>query len=149
MRSGSLLAVSALFLVASPMTAAAADLKVPPPTAAYTSCPPQPVQVRSRTPLKDLTTILFRRRNAWVQAPEVVTVEPFHGPRPNAKKYVPPQTAYLASSPCPPSLGHAQGGSWYDGKVFYYDGQTPHHPDMFMVVTEPGVVHWPLRLFRR
>ncbi len=146
MRPGSLLAVSALFLLAAPVTASAADMPVPAPNAgASTACPPPAVQVASRAPLKTLTTLLFRQRGQWVQPPRVVMVEPFHGVTPGPAKYVPAQTAYLASSRCPPVLGPSAGGSWYDGKVFYYDGTTPHRPDTFMVVIEPAVAHRPKR----
>ena len=117
MRPGSLLAVSALFLLAAPVTASAADMPVPAPNAgASTVCPPPAVQVASRAPLKTLTTLLFRQRGQWVQPPRVVMVEPFHGVTPGPAKYVPAQTAYLASSaarPCsvprPAAAGIRQG----------------------------------------
>ena len=53
--------------------------------------------------------------------------------------YVPPQTAYLVSSPtrytkcvwpCIDSVHH----DWYDGRLWYYDAGTPNRPDVFMIL---------------
>jgi len=53
--------------------------------------------------------------------------------------YVPPQTAYLASSPtrytecvwpCADAIHH----DWYDGRLFYYNAGTPNRPDVFMIL---------------
>ncbi|MHA1552917.1 MAG: hypothetical protein ACTSU0_00725, partial [Alphaproteobacteria bacterium] len=141
-------AVAAFACLSLGGSALAADLRVPPPNAGA-GCPPPAVQAQSRQPLKTFATVLFKRRSAYVQPPRVVTVEPFEGITPGPYKYIAPQTAFLASSPCPPSLGYAAGGNWYDGKLFYYDGPTPHRPDGFMIVVEPSVAHLPKRLQTR
>ena len=53
--------------------------------------------------------------------------------------YVPPQTAYLVSSPtrytecvwpCADSVHH----DWYDGRLWYYNAGTPNRPDVFMIL---------------
>ncbi len=53
--------------------------------------------------------------------------------------YVPPQTAYLVSSPtrytkcvwpCIDSVHH----DWYDGRLWYHDAGTPNRPDVFMII---------------
>ncbi len=53
--------------------------------------------------------------------------------------YVPPQTAYLVSSPtrytkcvwpCIDSVHH----DWYDGRLWYRDAGTPNRPDVFMIL---------------
>ncbi len=53
--------------------------------------------------------------------------------------YVPPQTAYLVSSPtrytecvwpCADSIHH----DWYDGRLWYHDAGTPNRPDVFMIL---------------
>ncbi len=124
--------------------ALAADMHVPAPNA-YGACPPPAVKAKPRASVKSIARLLFLQRGAYVEAPRVATVEPFTGTTPGPYKYIAPQTAFLASSPCPPSLGHSAGGSWYDGKLFYYEGTTPHRPDAFMVVVEPSVVHLPGR----
>ncbi len=52
--------------------------------------------------------------------------------------YVPPQTAYLVSSPtrytecvwpCIDSIHH----DWYDGRLWYHNAGTPNRPDVFMI----------------
>ena len=150
MRLATLSAVAAAALAASAASAAdvgtpppAADMHVPPPAAGalYGTCPPPAVHASAGEPLRQLTNIIFRNRNSWVQPPRVVTVAPFETTLPGPQIEVPVQTAYLASSACPPSLGHSPGGSWYDGKLFYYEGATPQRPDAFMVVVEPAQVH--------
>ena len=62
------------------------------------------------------------------------------GQRPVTPRSDRPQPGSLSSA-----LGNAPGGTWYDGKVFYYEGTTPHRPDMFMIVVEPSAVYWPER----
>jgi hypothetical protein len=53
--------------------------------------------------------------------------------------YVPPQTAYLVSSPtrytecvwpCADSIHH----DWYDGRLWYHNAGTPNRPDVFMIL---------------
>ncbi len=53
--------------------------------------------------------------------------------------YVPPQIAYLVSSPtryadciwpCADSVHH----DWYDGRLWYHDAGTPNRPDVFMIL---------------
>jgi hypothetical protein len=52
---------------------------------------------------------------------------------------VPPQTAYLVSSPtrytecvwpCKDSIHH----DWYDGRLWYHNAGTPNRPDVFMIL---------------
>ncbi len=53
--------------------------------------------------------------------------------------YVPPQMAYLVSSPtrytecvwpCIDSVHH----DWYDGRLWYHNAGTPNRPDVFMIL---------------
>ena len=53
--------------------------------------------------------------------------------------YVPPQTAYLVSSPtryteCVWPCADAVHRDWYDGRLWYYNGGTPNRPDVFMIL---------------
>lgn len=134
-------ALSLAVLAGTAATVQAADLDGA-PVVFFPHCPPPAVHVGARKPEKVLAERVFHMRDRWVQAPRVVYVEPFAAP-PVTPKYVPAQQAYLASSPCPPSLGPSPGGTWYDGKLFYYNGPTPHRPDTFQIVVEPSVVHGP------
>ena len=88
---------------------------VPSPLAG--GCPVPPVQAEPRKPEPELVDIILKQRKTWVQPPRVVTVEPFEGTIPGPPMYVEAQTAWLASSECPPVLGWSEGGSWYDGKT--------------------------------
>jgi len=135
----------ALAAGAAPAMAADATFDVPPPVV-YGDCPVPAVEAQARPPEAELPTIFTKVRSTWVQPPRVVTVEPFAGTIPGPPKYIEPQTAWLASSECPPSLGHRPGGSWYDGKTFYYEGTTPQRPDEFMIVVEPSELHRAPRL---
>jgi hypothetical protein len=56
-----------------------------------------------------------------------------------AGMYVPPQAAYLVSSPtrytecvwpCIDSIHH----DWYDGRLWYHNAGTPNRPDVFMIL---------------
>ncbi len=47
--------------------------------------------------------------------------------------YIPPQTAYLASSLCDFAYGQPRR-SWYDGKLFYLPGGIGGGPDSFMII---------------
>ncbi len=53
--------------------------------------------------------------------------------------YVPPQTAYLVSSPnrytkCVWPCADSTHKDWYDGRLWYHDAGTPNRPDVFMIL---------------
>jgi len=84
----------------------------------------------------------FKTWNRRADRPRVVFVEPFdprtppHVPTPlpnNGPAYMPPQTAYLASSLCDFAYGEPRR-SWYDGKLFYKPGGIRSAPDTFMII---------------
>ena len=112
--------------------ALAADLAVGPPAYAPTSC----VAVNRAPPL------LMHGHKGSSDYARIYDVAPYDPRCPQGQPagiYVPPQTAYLVSSPtrytkcvwpCKDSVHH----DWYDGRLWYHDAGTPNRPDVFMIL---------------
>ncbi len=110
--------------------ALAADLAVGPPAYAPAAC----ASVNRAPPL-----LKHGRRSDYVRIFDVAPYDPRCPQGQPVGVYVPPQTAYLVSSPtrytncvwpCKDSIHH----DWYDGRLWYYDAGTPNRPDVFMIL---------------
>ncbi len=109
--------------------ALAADLAVGPPGHAPAGC----VAV-DHAPL-----FWHKHRSDRVRIYDVAPYDPRCPQGPLTGVYVPPQTAYLVSSPtrytecvwpCKDSVHH----DWYDGRLWYHNAGTPNRPDVFMIL---------------
>ena len=114
----------------------AADLAVPPPVGyAPAGC----VAIDRAPP------VVYKHKHKHKQATDyerIYDVAPYDPRCPQSQPvgiYVPPQTAYLVSSPtryteciwpCANSVHH----DWYDGRLWYHNAGTPNRPDVFMII---------------
>jgi len=125
-------AALALALSAPAGGAVAADLAGGPPAYAPSGCVAvdrAPVAVRHK----------HKSSTDYVRIYDVAPYDPRCPQGKLAGIYVPPQTAYLVSSPtrytkcvwpCADSVHH----DWYDGRLWYHDAGTPNRPDVFMIL---------------
>lgn len=139
MRRQTLIAAASVgLLTATSGVAAAADIAgrqpiyVPPPVVACG----EPIALSAPAPAK------HRHKQAETDYVRVYTVLPYNPGCPSGPPvalYVPPQTAYLASSPtrhteCLWPCKDARHHDWFDGKLWYHNAGTPSRPDVFMIV---------------
>jgi hypothetical protein len=125
-------AATAAALSAPAGGALAADLAVAPP-------PPAPV---SCFDVHNAPVVAHHKHKQGSDYQRIYDVAPYDPRCPQqqpAGVYVPPQAAYLVSSPtrftecvwpCADSVHH----DWYDGRLWYYNAGTPNRPDVFMVL---------------
>ena len=122
-----IIAVAAFAALVMPLTPATAADIARPPVAAPCSPPPAALTV---------PVISHRFRVEAGDYQRIIDVQRYDAHNPPAavvQKYVPPQTAYLASPLCQFPDG-VSSRSWYDGKLFYIDGGNRAAPDTFMVI---------------
>jgi len=130
----SLLAAALASVLSIPAGGAlAADLAVGPPV--YAPAPASCTDVHQVPLLKRL----FKHGSDRVRIYDVAPYDPRCPQGQPAGIYVPPQAAYLVSSPtrytkcvwpCKDSTHH----DWYDGRLWYHDAGTPNRPDVFMIL---------------
>jgi hypothetical protein len=121
-------------LAAPAGVASAADLAVAPPAYA----PPVDCVAIDRAPPKHG----HRTEKAGDDYVRIFDVAPYDPRCPQRQPqgiYVPPQQAYLVSSPtryteciwpCADAIHH----DWYDGRLWYHNAGTPNRPDVFMIL---------------
>ena len=127
-------ALSVAVLFSGQTGAAAADIAGPPVYAPPTACG-SPVVHSAPLPKRHHKKV----DTDYVRIFTVTPYDPGCPAGPPAALYVPPQTAYLASSPtrftecvwpCRDSTHH----DWYDGKLWYHTAGTANRPDVFMIL---------------
>jgi hypothetical protein len=138
MRRQTLIAAASVgLLTATAGIAAAADMAgrgpiyAPPPVACG-----EPVALYAPAPAK------HKHKQADTDYVRIYTVLPYDPGCPSGPPvglYVPPQTAYLTSSPtrfteCLWPCKDARHHNWYDGKLWYHNAGTPNRPDVFMII---------------
>jgi hypothetical protein len=135
------LVATAALAIAGPLSAYAADMAAP-PVAQGPYVPP----MASGCAAVDRTVPVIidhgRKKLAKSDYVRIFTVAPYDPRCPHgqpAQIYVPPQTAYLVSSPtrftecnwpCIDDIHH----DWYDGRLWYHNAGTPQRPDVFMII---------------
>lgn len=130
-----LIAAAVAWALSVPAGAAlAADLDVPPP--AYAPSPVDCVAVH-RAPVDGHGHTVDHGNTVRIY--DVAPYDPRCPQAVPAGIYVPPQTAYLVSSPtrytkciwpCIDRVHH----DWYDDRLWYHDAGTPNRPDVFMIL---------------
>ena len=129
---------AAVLLLCAPAGARAADMQVPP---AYAP----PPAVACGAPVVLSAPVARKHHHSkkvetdYVRIYTVTPYDPGCPTTPPAGIYVPPQTAYLASSPtrfidCVWPCSDSRHHDWYDGKLWYYNAGTPNRPDVFMIL---------------
>ncbi|CAN5204882.1 hypothetical protein BH10PSE9_BH10PSE9_07050 [soil metagenome] len=138
MRRQTLIAVISVgLLTAAAGIAAAADMAGRPPI--YV---PPPVACGEPVALYAPVEGKHKHKQPDTDYVRIYTVLPYNPGCPSGLPvplYVPPQTAYLTSSPtryteCIWPCKDARHHDWYDGKLWYHNAGTPNRPDVFMIL---------------
>jgi hypothetical protein len=135
------LVAAAAIVIAGPVGAQAADMAAPPSGAPGGYVP----TVSACAEVDRAVPVIIdhgRKKLAKSDYVRIFTVAPYDPRCPHgqpAQIYVPPQTAFLVSSPtrftqcdwpCIDDIHH----DWYDGRLWYHNAGTPQRPDVFMII---------------
>ena len=140
LRPALLATASAAVLVSGIGVAAAADIAGPPVYAPppMVACG-EPVALYAPQPAKKKHGHAKKVDTDYVRIYTVLPYNPGCPSGPPIALYVPPQQAYVTSSPtrfteclwpCKDKIHH----DWYDGKLWYHHAGTPNRPDVFMIL---------------